>query len=115
LKPAAYDLPITRGDDYTLPLNVRGRDAQGNKTTISLAGYTVEAKLIYSDGTTSIITANWLSQSTGSLELFVSRTVTTGMPDRGTKWYFSLIDPSNRKYTYMDGNAFIRERGSQAR
>jgi hypothetical protein len=69
LKPAAYDLPITRGDDYTLPLNVRGRDAQGNKTTISLAGYTVEAKLIYSDGTTSIITANWLSQSTGSLEL----------------------------------------------
>jgi hypothetical protein len=115
LKPAQFDLNITRGDDYVLPLNVRGRDASGNKTILDLTGYTVEARLVNEDGTTTIITANWLSQSTGMLELLVARSVTANLAASGIKWYFALTDPSNRKETYMDGNALVRDRGARQR
>lgn len=115
MKPAAFDLNITRGDDYVLPLNVRGRDAQGVKTTISLVGYVADAKLTYEDGTVVTISANWLSQITGSLELVVSRSITANLPASGNKWYFALTDPANRKATYLDGNALVRDRGARQR
>lgn len=116
MKPAPYDLKVTRGDDYVLPINVRGRDALGNKTVLDLTGYTLESKVILPDGTLVTVSTNWLAQATGQLELFVSRSVTAVFPiTSGGKWYFALVDPSGRKTSYMDGALYVRDHGDRQR
>ena len=115
MKPAQFDLKVTRKDDYVLPMNLRGRNAQGNKTVLDMTGFTAESALLYKDGTVAIVTVNWLNQAQGELELVISRSVTTVLPDTGTKWFFALTNPAGRKFTYLDGDVFPRDRGAKTR
>lgn len=114
MKPAAYDLPITRGDDFVLPFNITSRDSAGVRTPVNLAGYSFESKLIASDGTLTTITVTVVSAAAGSVKLTIASTVTTALT-QGYKWYFAVIDPSTGKQTYMDGDVLVRDRGSRVR
>jgi hypothetical protein len=114
LKPAPFDLPVTRGDDFVLPFFLRSRDASGNKSSVSLAGYSFESKLIAKDGTLTTITVQVIDSPNGQVKLVIAAAVTATMQS-GTKWYFAVTSPTEGKQTYMDGSVLVRDRGSSVR
>lgn len=114
MKPAPYDLSITRGFDFNLLFYVRARDTSGIKSSVDLTGYTLESKLVARDGTTTTITATAVDAANGLVRLTISRTVTAVL-GTGLKWYFALIDPSSDKELYIDGDVLVRDPGARTR
>lgn len=103
---------IVRDDDYLQPLVIKTKNLDGSRTVLNLTGYTLESKVTHTDGTTTTVTATITDAVNGAITLELARAVTsTFVVGNSSKWYLALINPANKKFTYLAADVIVKNRG----
>lgn len=102
--PGKYDITIHQG--ATFKLSLQYKDSLGNP--VDMSGYTVAAQLWNRLGTTKLsnFDFSWTTQASGSFDLELSSSVTSGITEQG-QYDVLVTEPGGDKFYLLQGNAYI--------